>query len=451
MNNLDNFYNKKLQNRTFEFKDSYWEGAEKLIIADEKNRRRGLFFWLFGLLFIFTLGGAVLWFSLPKAEKELASTSFLNNLPENKSLNTKSTNQHLTQTNEELSRESDNLSELNILRSNTKELNNSTSDFKNNEINQATINIKQAVKSQNPITSKNNEEPILESTAIVQLKTRSEALKNNKPEIANQNILDNSIENKNDQTDLAETDQTKKSTISLLNPIDPVLEKIENPEYPNLQKLSIPKTKLFRLGLTASSLFYPAKNSEETWIGASFGLVGQYQFQKAFSLNSELLYTYRTGTFGAVSKTEQTNYSFGREQVEHSLQPKSVHFVELPIYLQFRSGRHGIEGGLTFTYLTGVYGNIEEQKSLFPWERSSETSVSEETLSSGWLSKSDFKSFNTSGLLGYRYYVNQNFMVGLRASYRFSDFFKNSDNNEQALLESGPLYFNVSASWFFLK
>ena len=174
-------------------------------------------------------------------------------------------------------------------------------------------------------------------------------------------------------------------------------------------------------------------------------------FKRSFSLNAELLYTYRTGTFGNSSKSVQTDYSFGKQTNEFSLQPESMHFLELPIYLQYRMGRHGIEGGLTFSYLAGIYGDIEKQSSLMPWERVDSNKFTTENYSSGWLAKDDFNSFHTSLLIGYRYYVNQEIVIGIRSSYRFGDFLKTTENPETILLESGSVHFNVSASWFFLK
>ena len=114
-------------------------------------------------------------------------------------------------------------------------------------------------------------------------------------------------------------------------------------------------------------------------------------------------------------------------------------------------GRHGIEAGLTFSYLAGVHGNIEKQSSLFPWERTDGNKYSNESYSSGWLDKDDFNSFNTSLLIGYRFSVTQEFVLGIRSSYRFGDLLKTTDNQETSLLESGPVHLNVSASWFFLK
>jgi hypothetical protein len=163
------------------------------------------------------------------------------------------------------------------------------------------------------------------------------------------------------------------------------------------------------------------------------------------------LYTYRTGTFNAISKTSQTVYGFGKKTFDYSSNPESLHFVDFPVYVQYKSGRHRVDGGFTFSFLTGVRGNIEKQTSLLPWERTGESAFSNENLSRGWLYKSDFNSFNTSLLLGYRYDLNKNFGLGLRSSYRFDDLFKNIDSGKQALLESGPLHFNVLVSWYFLK
>ncbi len=457
MNNLDNFYNKKLQNRTFEFKDSYWEDAEQLIIADEKNRRKGLYFWLFGILFIVILAGSIYWIGLPQPESGKAVSAFLNSPVENQMQSDQNLKQDFNQSTDKLSKEENNLSEFNMINSDATISNDLSTDYSNNVI----VNkIDASPEKSNPINHKENlshsekyTDPKDEKQSLADFSTGSKTTKENNQLVVfeNDKTVNTKAESKNDETVSQKDDQSKVLSVPLLKTLETVWDKIESPEYAKLKKVRIPKTRNFGFGITASGLIYPAKQSEKAWIGVSFGLLGQYKILNALSLNAELLYTYRTGTFNAISKTTQTDYGFGKKTFDYSSKPESLHFVDFPVYVQYKSGRHRIDGGFTFSFLTGVRGNIEKQTSLLPWERTGESAFSNENLSRGWLYKSDFNSFNTSLLLGYRYDLNKNFGLGLRSSYRFGDLFKNIDSGKQALIESGPLHFNVLVSWYFLK
>ena len=65
MNKLDKLFKDKLQDRSFEFNDSYWEAAERLIEQEESRKKRGGLWWKLGLFLLvlitsgyFLIGGA---------------------------------------------------------------------------------------------------------------------------------------------------------------------------------------------------------------------------------------------------------------------------------------------------------------------------------------------------------------------------------------------------------
>lgn len=81
-NNLDKYFKDKLHEREFDFKDSYWAGAEKLLDAQERRRRRVLLFWWFGGVAGAVLLAATFWF-LGKNEGQQESQSHAVELKEN--------------------------------------------------------------------------------------------------------------------------------------------------------------------------------------------------------------------------------------------------------------------------------------------------------------------------------------------------------------------------------
>lgn len=439
MNNLDNLYNKKFQNREFEFKDSYWEAAEQLIIVDERNRRKGRYFWFFGMLIFLIAGGVLSWIGLKNAGKIETQSAILESMSQKQISVARSPEQNINPQ-AEINSTTKNDAELNIARSNSE-----------TPFNQAGL----PLKNSNQRLEKNDSgfsKSGVPSKALNQI-IEPENVIQSIPQSVHQNetVLNKNMGNPTTENPVENAEKPEVSIVSGLAPIATIWNEIETPGYPELKKQATPKNNPFSFGLTASALIYPAKNDEKRWIGASFGVVGEYNLLNYLSLNAELLYTLRSGTFGTTSGTIQTIYSFGKKTIEYSLYPENLHFLEVPVYVQYKTGKHGIEGGLTFSYLAGIRGNIEKQTSLFPWERTGEDDFSRENQSAGWVAKDDFNSFNASLLLGYRYYLSQKIAIGLRSNYRFGELLKNTENQEQAFPESGPLHFNISANWYFLK
>lgn len=78
-NQLDDLFKDKLQDRSFEFREEYWNDAEDLIEkyeaeARRRNRRRG-FFLLWGLLFIIAAGSAALFFKAPHKQEAITQNT----------------------------------------------------------------------------------------------------------------------------------------------------------------------------------------------------------------------------------------------------------------------------------------------------------------------------------------------------------------------------------------
>ncbi len=425
MNNLDKFFNKKLQNREFGFKDEYWKDAERLILEDEARRKRGGYFRLLSLAALLLVGGLIVWLGSWKPGTQNptpASSAELQAIP--------AEGHSKTLVDPAVKSKNDNNSTIN----------------KGDASNQADD------ERLTPTSEKANERSRVSTLAKPKSDTSQEkfAKELTPPEkpVLSETVLKNIFENaaESDATESAEKPDVK--AVPLLEPIAGRWDNLENPAPLMPKKISIPKPRSFRIGLTAAALFYPSKNNSTTLTGAGFGVIGEYKLLNALSLNAELLYTLVDGNFGATSQTTHTIYGFGKKEIEYRLKPETMHFVELPVYLRYRFGKHGIEGGATLAYLAGLRGSIEKQTSLYPWERPDDGSIPTETHKAGWIAKNDFNTFSFHLNLGYRYFPNQKFALGLRSGYRLGDLLK---SNAQQFSGSEPLYFNLSASWYFMK
>ena len=69
-----------------------------------------------------------------------------------------------------------------------------------------------------------------------------------------------------------------------------------------------------------------------------------------------------------MAEAKQKRYGFGAREEVYQLHPSALHYLEWPLYLQFRNGRQYLEAGLSVQYLLGVQGQLNKESSLFPWE-----------------------------------------------------------------------------------
>ncbi len=453
MSNLDNFFNKKLQNREFDFKESYWEEAEQMIEADKRKRRYGRYFWLLGFLAFFIVGGSIVLFGWinPKADNVAEVVSELSVQKENLTNQNNLVGSKSTTTNDERNSTDLKLLDANII---SQQKNNLTSESIENDNNESILeaNNKNDEKASNASKIVKNKE-----NRLIQNQVGPDLIPSMKVDQkkSQQNVKQSTEINDLQSNELILKETEKLESVSELSPIAGLVEQLAMGDYLILEdhyKPQISKSGKFKFGLSIASMFYPKTgNDVKTWIGGSGGATGQFKLSKKLSFNGELLYTFRKGTFdanltGLGSVTTQTIYGFGKRTVNHYTKPKSLHFIDLPLYAKYHIGKHGIEGGLAFSYLLGVQGDIEKETSLQPWERTDENEFLVENFSSGWIEKKDFSTFQTSLLLGYKYSLDQQWAVGLRGIYRFGKL-----SSGVVLKESDPITFNISATWYFIK
>ena len=140
-----------------------------------------------------------------------------------------------------------------------------------------------------------------------------------------------------------------------------------------------------------------------------------YRFNKSLSINADLLYTYRTGTFDKSNVAETKRYSFEALDAISTLNPKALHYASIPVYAGLHFGRHRVTVGGSFNYLGGVRGDVVDQ--------TIETggAVVAESIQSGWIAKDGFTNVNIGGMIGYDYFITNRWNISFRSNYLFNN------------------------------
>ena len=425
-NNLDKFVKEKFQEREFEFNAAHWEGAVELIEKDEQVKFWKNFGWASLAVILFFAGGIGGYFLSGNNQTTIVASK-------------DSTQQSAISSNEDQTN-------LSLIETNSSSsLNQTTTEHTNN--NNLTGNIS-TTNHLNSIANSSNQTN--ESQTIINSEQSNIAYTDQN--ISRTNLAENSITPSISQTTDFQKKEKENTKEAILKPVikaattaaldylalSPLANEANNENilqnninHPIMDGRSQKLLKGIIIGGTSYS------TSSNTNIGLTAGLTMKYKLRPQISLNADLIYQYRPGTFSSVASTKDVNYSFGKKEIENHLLPTSLHYVELPVYLQYQVGRHFLEGGLSASYLVGVRGGIVRKDLL-------DTNPNPLNIDKGtWLEKDGFKSMNAQVMLGYQFGLNQNASIGLRANYTLGGI-----QNVATEIQQSKLYFSATAKWF---
>lgn len=427
MSEIDKFFKDKLEGRTFEFKDAYWEAAEQLIEQEENDRRKRFgIWWKFGIFFFLLLGVLGYFFVQPDQTKELSVNPFLNTkneASENKTLHNDNNNTFdptTTNANDLLDQESNASTALSaeieeaLMNSSEPSQNQTTATTKTN-----TIESSESVSGIEDLTvptlerdkfEKNTRRQIIIKNHIQTEKTFEEnqlispltldTLQN----IPGANPLPNVSDSTSTKLELAQETTTEELLLletsttaeEVMNKPEPIVElalletlasELEIPEYDCEDCFDFDKVKYKRLkfGVNAESVVYPFETGESWLVGAAAGLIANYSLGRRFAIRSGVQYSSTKGitdnNFYAEDAASydlralndgnarvEELYGFGLRRIETIYPPSSIHSLEIPLLVQFRYKKSTIEAGVQFNYLMGIRGKEITSYSLFPWE-----------------------------------------------------------------------------------
>lgn len=223
------------------------------------------------------------------------------------------------------------------------------------------------------------------------------------------------------------------------------------------------------IGFMAGTLIYStksngidtlaARSTTSTRIGLTTGLTFGFNISDHFSIHADALYQWRKEALGVISSTRGEAYGFGLVNTTTQTHPQSFHSIELPVYLQYSYGGHSLEAGVACRHLLAIKG-IDKSEAIpeLPVNNSVEMTDRESILfdqQDVWIPEGKYKRFTASYMLGYRYWLNDRFNIGLRATYTPSakpsaSIFNPSESDAQTFsTQTNSLNFGLNAKWYF--
>ncbi len=505
-NNLDKFFAEKLSQRKFEFNPAHWEAAEKLIELQEQNDRGKRFGWLLLLIPLLALVGCLCYFAKANYKADGTGTSTMTHSGMTSALNFIDNN---TADASIKTTEKNNSTQANKTKTTVTELSTASTTEQVEMKNATESAYPKSMNSRFPTTQENNNTTVIETPATVKASSDVETitekgylnaasselnraeLKLITPDTTSQNIKQSSTP-KRDQASITPVQPTidliKKPMLStpdeavaILNTTNTTLDVpvlfASIDEVPSEEKGVIIKEdrkKKIDVGLMAGTLFYSSKreayegldstksSNGAYQVGFTGGLTAGFRFSDHFSIHADALYQWRKENLGVIGTTRSEAYSFGLVSKTVETHPQSFHSIEIPVYLAYTYGGHSIEAGVSCRHLFAIQGiDKAEATPDLPSENSIEE-IREGGLffdeNNVWIPEDKYERFSASYMVGYRYWFNDRFNLGFRATYTPSakPFSSNADNftledSQTFATQTSSLNFGVSAKYYFNK
>ena len=168
-------------------------------------------------------------------------------------------------------------------------------------------------------------------------------------------------------------------------------------------------------GTQLSRGFVNTEESRGLWsLSPVIGLRYSRSLNPYVSLNVNLLYQ----NMGGLNSRKSVFVSDGITAPfieDERIDVKRLHFIDIPVYLEYTSGLHAFMGGFQVSQLLTTYGKVEK--------RQNDGSFTE---SGKWGMRDGFSNYDVSALLGYSYQWNERLRIGLRGNYGWGDMTRNS-------------------------
>lgn len=180
--------------------------------------------------------------------------------------------------------------------------------------------------------------------------------------------------------------------------------------------------------------------------GFSGGISSLYRIDRTISLNADLLYTYRTGTFDVSNVSETKRYSFEALDAVSTLNPKALHYLSLPVYAGLHFGRHKVSLGGSLNYLGGVRGDVLDRT------LDTQGNIIKESRQTGWILKDGFTTLNIGGMIGYDYAVTNRWNLSFRSNYLFNSIIDQSLSerlNSFIVKENSQVNIQIGSTYYF--
>lgn len=176
------------------------------------------------------------------------------------------------------------------------------------------------------------------------------------------------------------------------------------------------------LGLTVGTQLAPAWRGQQVGQPSIAPVIGgyyRYALSPNIRLQTGLLYQQR-GSLNRDTTFTSLEFGFGRTESSTTLSSKSLHFASLPLTVEFAIGnRQSVSIGVEPSVLLGVKTHVENVLDI----EGQRSSTQPETT---WNYPQGYRSWDVSVQAGYNYYLGQGLRIGTVASYGLRDLTDNS-------------------------
>ncbi len=225
----------------------------------------------------------------------------------------------------------------------------------------------------------------------------------------------------------------------------PAITQASTPETDvKLRKPAIRPRKMLNWEMALAATVNPSGG--KTLLGGSAGLRASAWLKQNMLLSLGVQYRLRGGTFGPSQESEVVTYRFGRQEQNYRLEPSRLHYAEALLQAEWPVRRHSFAIGLGWIYLLGIEGSLSRSvKEEFALNIGAASSQEK-----GWLDEGGYKKSFWSARIGYHYRLSGRLKTGLEIQYSPGGILQESTGGEFAaplLEESGPLLFDMGIKY----
>jgi cytoskeletal protein RodZ len=183
--------------------------------------------------------------------------------------------------------------------------------------------------------------------------------------------------------------------------------------------------------------FFPGVNEGSrffTGLQAAYHL--QYRWAQRWSASAGAGLVQRWGNFGGFQDSPQDIYTSQKVRRGYLLVPTSATYLQVPLMLNFHAGKHLISAGIRTHLLLGVKGQLDEYL-LQRNGQQADLSFNSNTVNTGWINESGFRSIVPEYILAYSYQLNTHWAVSVSAAWMPNGIaFAEKTEDSQNLYES---------------
>lgn len=466
--NLEEDFNKeikdKLDSRTFEYSEASWEKANALIQDAQKKKKRRFFFYLLsaGVILLIT----IFCFQYPfgKIENTISQKLAIETITkqevitakENKQQNLDSNND-ITNQNIEATSTNENAIKEPITSNVTPKKEGSIKTTPNSKVSINKVNKSKSNVSENKIHTEHNYsehtkgEVEIKMTSIPKTKNKNSA----NEEIQDSIVSVQKVEAREKGKAAVEIKNFKKDSLVEEKPIEIVKTNlpakdstptiITNTLVTETKKDStknkIDKLQIFAFAGVAFTPGYIKNISIKESVNPSVGIFIRKTLKTNFGTSMGLFYTIYGNIVESPKVFKNTTQDFGYKNETTEIKQSRLHYLKLPIMLDYNKGKNNFSIGAQFMYLVTSSSRVTTYKESYGL-KADNSSKKVYGYTNG------FSSYDVSVILGYRRQITNKVSIQTLLDFGFMDVKNNSYFNSTAFDRNKSLQLNLGYKLF---